>query len=42
MSNTYKELLAQREALEAQIQTARKQEFSDEIAKIRGLLRITA
>ena len=38
MSNTYKELLAQREALEAQIQTARKQEVSDVIAKIRGLV----
>lgn len=38
MNNTYKELLAQREALEAQIQTARKQEVSDVIAKIRGLV----
>jgi len=38
VSNTYKELLAQREALEAQIQTARKQEVSDVIAKIRGLV----
>lgn len=38
MSNSYKELLAQREALEAQIQAARKQEVSDVVAKIRSLV----
>lgn len=38
MSNSYKELLAQREALEAQIEAARKQEVSDVVAKIRSLV----
>lgn len=38
MSNSYKELLAQREALEAQIEAARKQEVSDVIAKVRSLV----
>nr|WP_284508758.1 H-NS histone family protein [Delftia tsuruhatensis] len=38
VSNSYKELLAQREALEAQIQAARKQEVSDVVAKIRSLV----
>lgn len=38
MSTTYKELLAQREALEAQIQAARKQEVSDVVAKVRSLV----
>lgn len=38
MSTSYKELLAQREALEAQIQAARKQEVSDVVAKVRGLV----
>lgn len=37
-NSTYKELLAQREALEAQIETARKQEVSEVVAKIRGLV----
>jgi DNA-binding protein H-NS len=38
VNTTYKELLAQREALEAQIQNARKQEVSEVIAKVRGLV----
>lgn len=38
MSNSYKELLAQREALEAQIEAARKQEVSDVVAKVRSLV----
>ncbi|WP_082848256.1 H-NS histone family protein [Delftia sp. GW456-R20] len=38
MSTSYKELLAQREALEAQIEAARKQEVSDVVAKVRSLV----
>jgi len=38
VSNSYKELLAQREALEAQIEAARKQEVSNVVAKIRSLV----
>lgn len=37
-NSSYKELLAQREALEAQIEAARKQEVNDVLAKIRGLV----
>lgn len=37
-NSSYKELLAQREALEAQIEAARKQELSDVLAKVRGLV----
>lgn len=37
-NSSYKELLAQREALEAQIEAARKQEVSDVLAQIRGLV----
>lgn len=35
---SYKDLLAQRAALEAQIEAARKQELSDVVAKVRGLV----
>lgn len=37
-TKTYKELIAQRAALEAQIEAARKQELSDVVAQIRGLV----
>jgi DNA-binding protein H-NS len=37
-NSTYKELLAQREALEAQIEAARKQEVNEVVTKIRGLV----
>lgn len=37
-TKTYKELIAQRTALEAQIETARKQELIDVVAQIRGLI----
>jgi len=35
---SYKDLLAQREALEQQIQTARKAELVDAVAKVRSLI----
>lgn len=35
---SYKDLMAQRAALEAQIEAARKQEVSDVVAKIRALI----
>jgi DNA-binding protein H-NS len=37
-TKTYKELIAQRTELEAQIDAARKQELSDVVAQIRGLV----
>ncbi|MEG0046322.1 MAG: H-NS histone family protein, partial [Comamonas sp.] len=36
---SYKELLAQREALEQQIAAARKAEVADAVQKIRGLVK---
>ena len=38
MTNSYKELIAQREALEQQIQAARKAELADTVAKVRALV----
>jgi len=35
---TYKELLKQREALEAQISDARQRELSDAVSRVRGLI----
>jgi DNA-binding protein H-NS len=35
---TYKELLQQREALEAQISDARQRELSDAVSRVRGLI----
>ncbi|WPB56033.1 H-NS histone family protein [Xylophilus sp. GOD-11R] len=35
---TYKELLKQREALEAQISDARQRELSDAVTRVRGLI----
>jgi DNA-binding protein H-NS len=35
---TYKDLVAQREALEAQIEPARKAELSDAVAKVQELV----
>lgn len=38
MSTSYKELLKQREALEQQINEARRRELSDAVAQVRGLV----
>lgn len=38
-TKTYKELIAERTALEAQIEAARKQELIDVVAQIRGLVK---
>ncbi len=39
MSTSYKDLLKQREALEQQINEARRRELSDAVAQVRALLR---
>lgn len=38
MTTSYKELLKQREALEQQINEARRRELSDAVAQVRGLV----